>query len=348
MSIKINSKIVSEKKNPFIIAEMSGNHNQSLSVALKIVKGVAEAGADAIKLQTYTADTMTLNSNHKNLIIKNKKSPWHNKNLYKLYKKGSTPWKWHKKIFSLSRKLGLTAFSTPFDKTSVEFLEKLKVPLYKIASFEITDLPLIKKVARTKKPMIISTGMASINEIRDAVKIAKKNGCKKIILLKCTSSYPSSLNEMNLKTLKELKKKFNCEVGLSDHTKGFTSAITSVALGASVIEKHVKLNKKKSIDDSFSLDMVQFKEFVKKIRLAKKTLGKVYFGPTKSERKNLKYRRSIVAVSNIKIGEKFNENNIKCLRGIPGIKPKYYFRILGKISKKNITLGTPINLSFVK
>ena len=342
MPIKILSRRIGVDYKPFIIAEISANHNQSISKALKIIKGAAEAGVDAVKLQTYTAETMTLKKRN---IIQDKKSPWQGKDLYELYKKGSTPWKWHKKLFSYANKLGLIAFSTPFDISSVDFLKKLKVPLYKISSFEITDLPLIKKVALTKKPIILSTGMATFLEIKEAVKILKKNGANQIILLKCTSAYPTQAEDVNLSTIPVLRKKFKCEVGLSDHTIGEVSAITSIGYGATVIEKHVTLDKKNSIDGLFSLDLAELKKFVRNIRYAKKCSGQIRFGPTRNELKNLKYRRSIVAIKKIKKGEKFSDINVKCMRGVNGLKPKFYFKIINRISKKNINYGEPIKLS---
>ena len=346
MTIKVLTKRIGINSQPFIIAEVSANHNRSLSQALKIIKGAADAGFTAVKLQTYTADTMTIKYKNKQSFIKDKNSPWNGRDLYKLYEKGSTPWIWHKKLFSYARKLGLIAFSTPFDSTSVDFLEKLKVPMYKISSFEITDIPLITKVASTKKPVILSTGMANILEIREAIKTLRKNGSKDIILLKCTSSYPTNLNDVNLSTIPILKKKFKCQIGLSDHTIGGISAITSIGFGATVIEKHITINKKNSIDGLFSLDLSELKKFVRDIRLAKKCIGKIKFGPTKTEIKNLKYRRSIVATKDIKKKEKFSKDNIKCLRGVNGLEPKFYFRILNKKSKKNIKYGEAIKLSY--
>ena len=345
MTIKVLSRIIGINYQPFIIAEISANHNQSISKALRIIKGAAKAGVDAVKLQTYTADTMTIKKKN---IIKDKKSPWRGRDLYGLYEKGSTPWKWHKKLFSYAKKLGLIVFSTPFDDSSVDFLKKLNVPLYKISSFEITYLPLIKKVALTKKPVILSTGMATFTEIDEAVKTLKKNGCKKIILLKCTSSYPTEPKDVNLSTIPVLRKKFNCEVGLSDHTIGEVSAIASIGYGATVIEKHVTLNKKNSIDGLFSLDLEELKNFVKNIKYAKKCSGQIKFGPTKNELKNLKYRRGIVAIKDIKKEEKFSNKNIKCMRGVTGLKPKFYFKIINRRSKKDINYGEPIKINYCK
>ncbi len=342
MTIKISSKKIGINHPTFIIAEISANHNQSLSKAYKIIAGAAKAGVDAIKLQTYTADTMTVKSHSNKSLIKNKRSPWNGENLYKLYKKGSTPWHWHKKLFLYAKKLGLIAFSTPFDSSSLDFLETLKVPLYKISSFEITDIPLLKKVASTKKPVILSTGMANLSEISEAIKTLKKNGCKEIVLLKCTSSYPTKFSDVNLLTIPALRKKFNCQVGLSDHTVGEISAITSVGLGSSVIEKHITINKKNSLDGSFSLDLDELKNFVKNLRIAKKCLGRINFEPTFDEKQNLKYRRRIIAKKEIKKNEKFTEENIICLRGVKGLLPKFYSKIINKKSKKNIRSNQPI------
>ena len=342
MSIKILEKKIGENHPTFIIVEVSANHNQSIKNIYKIIKAAAISGADAIKLQTYTADSMTL----KNKIISNKirdiNSLWKGKSLYHLYKKGSTPWKWHKKIFDYAKKHKLIPFSTPFDKKAVDFLRSLKVPLYKISSFEITDIPLIKYVAKTKKPVILSTGMSNFSEIKKAVITLKRNGCKQIILLKCTSSYPTYPKDVNLSAIRYLKKKFNCEVGLSDHTIGEVSSITSIGVGASVIEKHVTFDKKKTIDGKFSLDLNELKTFVNKIRFAKDCIGNQELKPTNSELNNLKYRRKIVAIKNIRKNEKFSEENIKCLRGVNGLEPVFFEKILKKKSKKNIKIGNAI------
>ena len=342
MSIKILAKTIGENYPTFIIVEVSANHNQSIKNIFKIIKAAADSGADAIKLQTYTADSMTLNNKIHSNRIKDTNSLWKGQSLYDLYKKGSTPWEWHEKIFSYAKKLKLIPFSTPFDKKAVDFLRSLKVPLYKISSFEITDLPLIKYVAKTKKPVILSTGMSNLNEIKKAVLTLKRNGCKKIILLKCTSSYPTYSKDVNLLAIKYLKKKFNCEVGLSDHTIGEVSSIASIGIGATVIEKHVTFNKKKTIDGKFSLDLNELKTFVNKIRFAKDCIGKQVLQPTNSELSNLKYRRKIVAIKNIKKNEKFTEENIKCLRGVNGLEPIFFEKILKKKSKKNIKIGNAI------
>ncbi len=335
-----------KKKTPIIIAEMSGNHNGSLKQALKIVKEAAKAGADAIKLQTYTADTITLNSKNRDFIIHDKKSLWKKERLYNLYKKAHTPWSWHKKIFNLAKKLNIVCFSSPFDETAVDFLEKLNTPIYKIASFEITHLPLIKKVAETKKPIIMSTGLASKKEIKEAVRIAKKNGCPKVILLKCTSAYPASTGDSNLKTIIDLKKTFKCDVGFSDHTLGIGAALAAIATGASVIEKHFTLSKKdKGVDTAFSMDVSQLKLLVKEAKNAYYSIGKINYKLSNSEKKSKIFRRSIYAKDNIKKGDLFTRKNIKVIRPAFGLQPKYYFKILGKKSKRNISKASRIKLN---
>ena len=335
-----------KKKTPIIIAEMSGNHNGSLKQALKIVKEASKAGADAIKLQTYTADTITLNSKNRDFIIHDKKSLWKKEKLYNLYKKAHTPWSWHKKIFNLAKKLNIVCFSSPFDETAVDFLEKLNTPIYKIASFEITHLPLIKKVAETKKPIIMSTGLASKKEIKEAVRIAKKNGCPKVILLKCTSAYPASIGDSNLKTIIDLKKTFKCDVGFSDHTLGIGAALAAIATGASVIEKHFTLSKKdKGVDTAFSMDVSQLKLLVKEAKNAYYSIGKINYKLSNSEKKSKIFRRSIYAKANIKKGDLFTRKNIKVIRPAFGLQPKYYFKILGKKSKRNISKASRIKLN---
>ena len=335
-----------KKKTPLIIAEMSGNHNGSLVQALKIVKEAAKAGADAIKLQTYTADTITLNAKSRDFIIHDKKSLWKKEKLYNLYKKAHTPWNWHKKIFQYAKKLKLVCFSSPFDETAVDFLETLNTPFYKIASFEITHLPLIKRVAETRKPMIISTGLANKKEIKEAIKVGKKHGCPKIILLKCTSSYPAKISDTNIKTMQDLKKIFNCEVGFSDHTLGIGAAISAVANGAKIIEKHFTLSKKdKGVDAAFSMDINELKLLVKEAKNAYLSLGKVRYSLSKSEKKSKIFRRSIYAKENIQKGQIFSEKNIKVIRPSFGLSPKYYFKLLGKKSKRKIRKAERIRLN---
>ena len=343
MTIKIRDRDIGDKHKPFVIAEMSGNHNQSISKALEIVDAAAESGADAIKLQTYTADTMTLNIKEGSFRIKDKNSLWNGENLYELYKKAYTPWEWHKEIFERANKKGIICFSSPFDFTAVDFLENLNVPAYKIASFENNHLPLIKKVAATGKPIIISTGMAKIGEIEQAVEAAKSAGCSNPILLKCTSTYPSSPINTNLKTIPHLRNLFNCEVGLSDHTLGIGAAVCSVALGASVIEKHFTLSRAEGgVDSDFSLEPSEFKLLTDEVSRAWEALGTISYGHTQSEEKSLIFRRSIYVVEDIKKGEYFNENNIKIIRPGDGSPPYLYEQFLGRKALKDYYRGTPL------
>jgi len=270
--MKIKNKIISNKNKPFIVAEMSGNHNQSINNALKLVRAAAKSGVDCLKLQTYTPDTLTLNVNKKGFIIKDKKSLWKGKKLYSLYKKAYTPWEWHKPIFEYAKKLGLICFSTPFDNSAVDFLEKLNVPAYKIASFENTDLPLIKKVIKTGKPVIISTGMANLRELKETVSFIKDHGCKNFALLKCTSQYPANPKYSNILTIPNMKKLFGCEIGISDHTLGIGTSIAAVSHGASIIEKHFTINRKNGgVDSSFSLEPQEMKSLVINYKDGKET-----------------------------------------------------------------------------
>lgn len=339
---------IGKNHKPFIIAELSGNHNGSLKNALSIIRSAAKCKVSAIKLQTYTADTMTINSKKKEFLIRNKKSIWHGKTLYNLYKKAHTPWSWHKKIFAEAKKNKIICFSSPFDETAVNFLKNFNPPIFKIASFENTDLRLIKIVAKTKKPIIISLGMAKLKDIENAVNIARKNGCKKIILLKCTSDYPAKNKDINLLTIPFLRKKFNCEVGFSDHTLGLGAAIAAIAKGATVIEKHFTLSHiGKTVDSAFSLNEKGMKNFVEEINNAWEALGKVKVGPVKNEKKNLQFRRSIYSSRDINKGEKFSAHNIKCVRPGYGLKTIYYEKILKKRAKRKIEKATPLNWSMI-
>ena len=343
--ITIGNNIISSKNRPFIIAEMSGNHNQSLDKALSIVDAAAAAGADAIKLQTYTADTITLDSKNKDFSIKNKDSLWVGENLHNLYKKANTPWDWHYEIFKRANQKGILCFSSPFDETAVDFLENLEVPAYKIASFENNHIPLIKKVARTGKPMIISTGLAKLNEIELAVDTARENGCSNIVLLKCTSTYPADPKDSNLNTIPHMKELFNLQIGISDHTLGIGAAIAAVSLGASVIEKHFTLSRDDGgIDAEFSLEPDEFKTLVEESKKAWLSLGKISYGPTKNEKESLMFKRSIYASNNIKKGEEFTSKNIKVVRPGYGAPPFLFENLIGKFAKKDFTYGTPIKL----
>ena len=328
---------------PFVIAEMSGNHNQSLDRALAIVEAAAQAGAAALKIQTYTADTMTLDVDSEQFTIHDKDSLWQGKKLYQLYQEAYTPWEWHKPIFERCRELGIAGFSTPFDETAVDFLESLNVPIYKIASFEMTDIPLVRKVASTSKPMIISTGMATVAEIDETVRNAREAGCKDIVLLKCTSSYPASPANSNLLTIPHMRDLFQCSVGLSDHTLGVGVAVAGVALGASVIEKHFTLNRADGgVDAAFSLEPNEMKLLVEETERAWQSLGRISYGPSEQEQASLIFRRSIYAVNDIKKNEPFTAGNIRIIRPGYGLEPKYFNHVLGKTAKQDIAKGTPL------
>lgn len=334
-------------KLPFIIAEISANHNGSLSQAKKLIKLAKKQGADAVKIQTYTADTMTLNSNKK--IYKIKSGLWKGKTLWDLYEKAKTPLKWHKELFEYAKKNKITIFSTPFDTSAVDFLESINCPIYKVSSFEMNDLNLIKKIANTKKPMIISTGLASLKEISSTVKHAKKNGAKKIILLYCVSNYPSNLSDFNLNNIKILKDKFKCEIGLSDHSKDNKVAIGAVVAGAKIFEKHIGLkNQKKGLDIDFSIKGKEIGEYVNDIKNMYQLVNKKNFFRSKSELKNRFFRRSIFSIQNIRKGEKFTIKNIKTLRPSIGLSASYYENVLGKKSLINIKAGKPLLSNWVK
>ncbi|WP_296863844.1 pseudaminic acid synthase [Thermosyntropha sp.] len=330
------------------MAEMSGNHNQSLDRALAIVEAAAKAGVNAIKLQTYTPETMTLDVDGPDFYINDRESLWSGRTLYDLYKEAYTPWEWHKPIFEKCRELGLIVFSTPFDETAVDFLEALDVPCYKIASFENTDLPLIKKVASTGKPMIISTGMATVAEIDETVRTARENGCKDIILLKCTSTYPASPEDTNLLTIPHMKELFNCEVGLSDHTLGIGAAVASVALGATFVEKHFTLSRAEGgVDAAFSMEPHEMRMLVEETKRAWQALGKVNYGTTDNEKKSLKFRRSLYIAKDMKEGEVLTEENLRIIRPGYGLEPKYYETVLGRRVNRDVKKGTPVSWDII-
>lgn len=334
----------SGNKPPFVIAEMSGNHNQSLEQALKIVEAAAQTGVQALKIQTYTADTMTLNIKRNEFLISDSKSLWYGMSLYELYQKAYTPWEWHAAIFAKCKECGILGFSTPFDATAVDFLEKLDIPFYKIASFENTDLPLIKKVAQTGKPMIVSTGMASIAELDELVRTAKESGCKELVLLKCTSSYPATPEGSNVKTIPHMRELFQCEVGISDHTLGIGTAIAAVAMGATVIEKHFTLSREDGgVDAAFSMEPEEMKQLVEESENAWQALGKVEYGISEKEKDSLKFRRSLYIVEDMKAGDVITEKNMRSIRPGMGLSPKYYDVLIGKKVKKTERKGTYIN-----
>lgn len=342
--IKIGNRTIGSGHPPFVIAEMSGNHNKSLDRALEIVKAAARAGAHAFKIQTYTPDTMTLNLRNKDFMIGESNGLWKGKSLYELYAEAYTPWEWHEPIFASCRGLGMIPFSTPFDESSLEFLETLGVDCYKIASFENNDIPLLRKVASKGKPMIISTGMASLGDIEQAVRTITGAGCQEYILLKCTSSYPASPENTNLNTIPYLRDVFRAQVGLSDHTLGVGAAVASVALGSTVIEKHFTLNRAEGgVDAAFSLEPAEFASLVRETDTAWRALGGVSIGPTPEEEKSLQFRRSVYTSKDIKAGDLLTADNIKVIRPGYGLAPKYYDLLLGKRLRTDLPIGTPLS-----
>ena len=340
--------LIKEDK-PFIIAEMSGNHNQSLERAMKIVEAAAETGVDAIKLQTYTADTMTIDKDTDEFFIADKDSLWQGESLYDLYKKAYTPWEWQEKIFRRAEKLGLICFSTPFDDTAVDFLESINCPIYKIASFENTDLPLIRKVAKTGKSMVVSTGMASVAELDDMVRTARDNGCEDLTLLKCTSSYPATPEGTNLRTIPHMKELFKCSVGLSDHTPGIGAAVASIALGATVIEKHFTLSRTDGgVDSAFSLEPEEMRLLVRECHTAWQALGSISYDLQEQERNSLQFRRSLYVVEDIQQGEIITAHNMRRIRPGKGLSAKFYDVILGRKAKCDIKKGTPVHWGLIE
>ena len=326
-----------------MIAEMSGNHNGSLERALEIVAAASDSNASAIKLQTYTPDTMTLDSDLPHFKISDPKSLWYGRRLYDLYGEAATPWEWHEAIFAKARESGLVPFSTPFDATSVEFLEKLDVGLYKIASFENTDLPLIAEVAKTGKPMIISIGLATLEEIEEAVSTAEDNGCREYALLKTTSAYPAEPHEANLATISKLKEYFGCTVGISDHTLGIGVSVAAVALGATVVEKHLTLNRQDGgVDSAFSTSPEEFKNLVIEANRARESTGNVTFGPTERERESIIFRRSIFFIRDLTAGSIISEQDVKTLRPGVGLAPKLWNEVVGQTLAMNVSRGEPV------
>lgn len=345
MTVEIAGRLIGLGHAPFLIAEMSGNHNQSLNRAFEIVEAAARAGAHAIKLQTYTADTMTFDRNGGSFDIADPNSLWHGQNLYNLYNKAHTPWDWHAAIIVRARELGLICFSSPFDETAVDFLETLDVPAYKIASFENNHLPLIQKAASTGKPLIISTGMASLGELELSVQTAREAGCTQMVLLKCTSTYPASPENTNINTIPHLKKLFGTEVGLSDHTMGLGVSVAAVALGATVLEKHITLSREDGgVDSTFSLEPSEFAQLSKETYHAWQSLGQVTYGPTEAELNSLMFRRSIYASVDIHKGDQFSSENIRVIRPGDGAPPSLYRQLLGRTAKSYFKAGTPLTI----
>lgn len=346
--MRILNKEIGFGCRPFIIAEMSGNHNQSLNSALRIVDAAADAGVDALKIQTYTADTMTLDIKEREFLITNRDSIWHGMSLYDLYRQAHTPWEWHKPIFERCRERGIIGFSTPFDETAVDFLEELQAPCYKIASFENTDIPLIRKVAATGKPLIISTGMATVGELGEAVAAAKESGCRELALLKCTSTYPASPETTNILTIPHMRELFNCEVGLSDHTMGVGVAVAATCLGASVIEKHFTLCRADGgVDSTFSMEPNEMRMLVMETERAWQSLGKVSYGPNEKERQSLIFRRSIYVTKDVSEGEILTLENVKIIRPGLGLSPKHFNAVLGMHARKKLERGTPLSWDVV-
>ena len=344
--MKINNRIISSENEPYIIAELSANHNGSIDRAFESIKAAKDAGADAVKIQTYTADTMTIKSDREEFQIKG--GLWDGYELYDLYKWAETPYEWHKPLFDYAKEIGITIFSTPFDETAVDLLEELDAPAYKIASFEMTDLPLIKCVAKTGKPMIVSTGIANLEEIDEMVRVAKENGCQELALLHCISSYPAPVEQSNLRTISDLAKRFGVLSGLSDHTMGTIVATTSVALGACLIEKHFTLSRDdKGPDSDFSLEPHELKQLCQDTKVAWQALGEVGYERKEAEESSAKYRRSIYAIKDIKNGEKLTVDNIKIIRPGLGLEPKYWDKALSSESVCDITRGTPISFNLI-
>lgn len=346
--MRIGSREVGLEHPPFVIAEMSGNHNHSLERALGIVEAAAKAGAHALKLQTYTADTMTIDADGPEFRIDDPGSLWKGRSLYDLYAEAHTPWEWHEPIFQRARELGLVAFSTPFDESSVDFLEGLGAPAYKIASFENTDLPLIRRVAATGKPLIISTGMATVAELDDSVRAARQSGCRDLVLLKCTSTYPSSPENTHVATIPHMRTLFGCEVGLSDHTMGIGAAAAAVALGATVIEKHFTLRRADGgVDSAFSLEPDELAALVLETERAWQSLGAVTYGGTAAEEKSRRFRRSLYVVRDVRKGELLTRENVRAIRPGFGLPTRFLDQVLGRTARVDVKRGTALHWDHV-
>lgn len=347
--IKIGQRVIGANHPPFIIAELSGNHGQDLSLALQMVDAAAAAGAHAIKLQTYTADSMTLNVQTDDFVIQEQDSLWHGESLHALYAKAATPYEWHKTLFDRAQALGMEAFSSPFDEAAVDFLASLDVPCYKIASFELTDIPLIRKAASKGKPIIMSTGMASLSDIELAVKTARQAGCDEIILLKCTSTYPALPSNTNLNTIANMRDAFSVQVGLSDHTAGTGVSVAATALGATVIEKHFVLDRTAGgVDAAFSLEPDELASLVVETERAWQAMGGVVYGGTVAEEKSKHYRRSIYVSKAINKGEILSADNVKIVRPASGLQPKHWDRVVGKVARHDLAVGTPLSWELIE
>lgn len=345
---RIAGRTIGRDEPPFVIAEMSGNHNQSIEQALKLVDMAADSGADALKLQTYTPETITLDAHDGDFFISDENSPWKGNSLHRLYQQAHTPWEWHAPIMRRARERGLICFSSPFDDTAVEFLESLEVPAYKIASFENSHLPLIRRVARTGKPVIISTGMATLMELDEAVRAARGEGCTQLVLLKCTSTYPATPENSNILTIPHLRSLFRCEVGLSDHTLGIGVAAAAVAHGATVIEKHFTERRSDGgVDSTFSLEPAEFTALTTEVRRAWQALGEISYGPTDAERASLVFRRSVYIAEDMQVGETFTCSNLRIVRPGHGLHPRYYEQLLGRRVARSVKKGTPVDWTLI-
>ena len=346
MNIKINNRLIGSGRPVYVIAEMSANHNRNFNKAVKIIKAAKEAGADAIKLQTYTPDTITIDCNEECFQIKG--TLWDGQTLYDLYKEAYTPWEWQPKLKKIANDLGMDLFSTPFDHTAVDFLAKMGVPVYKVASFELVDIPLLRRIAQTGKPIIMSTGMATLSEIDEAVSAIREAGGSQLALLKCTSAYPAPPDEMNLRTISHLAEAFGVPTGLSDHTLGIAVPVAAVALGACIIEKHFTLSRQDPGPDSaFSLEPHEFKEMVDAIRMAEKAIGEVNYEITEKEQASRVFRRSLFVVKDIKKGEKFTEENVRSIRPSHGLHTRYFEQVIGHKAKRSVQKGTPVSWDLV-
>lgn len=344
----IEGREIGSDHKPFIIAELSGNHNGSLDRALQIIDAAADAGADAIKLQTYTADTITIDKREGEFFIGDPASPWRGRSLHDLYEAAHTPWDWHESLMNRARERGIICFSSPFDDTAVDFLEELNAPAYKIASFECIDLNLVRKAARTGKPVIISTGMASVAEIAEAADAVRSSGNDQLALLKCTSTYPASPENTNINTIPHMRSLFQCEIGLSDHTHGVGVAVAAVALGASLIEKHLTLSRADGgVDAAFSLEPPELTSLVEETQRAWQALGSIRYGPTEAESGSLVFRRSLYIVRDLKAGDALTSDNVRSIRPGRGLAPRYLEAVLGKKVNRDLERGTPLAWEFI-
>ena len=346
--IELSNYTICDKSSPFVVAELSGNHNNSLDLAMRLVEEAADAGANAFKLQTYTADTMTIDCHEPDFLIAGTGEKWDKRSLFDLYSEASTPWEWHQPLYDRCKELGMIPFSTPFDETAVDFLESLDNEIYKIASFELTDIPLLKKVAATQKLIIMSTGMATEQEIEAAISTVRNYGNSPIVLLKCTSAYPAKFEDANLTTIPYMREKYKCFTGLSDHTLGSTSPVAATALGARIIEKHLCLDGQEGVDSHFSMRPSEFKQMVEMVKNGFEALGGIQKGPSEGEKASRNYRRSIYVVKDIQIGDELTKDNIRVIRPGFGLAPEHYESVLGKKSSVAIKRGTALPAFFIE